>query len=184
MGLWVASLLWQGSRAGLRACTAHCLGTWVRPECTLNSLIRWGYQFYSADGSSYLPFSLFKSLYVGLLNGLCNFLHALFTLPRRTHYKLYLAMSKDMDTVRDMDTVFCLDTVTEAALKPSKHFVVLTESDLHSKFRKWPPLQIPGWTGVLALLCKTTESTCLFLSLSSAGPHWFKIYLPALLSNR
>lgn len=62
--------------------------------------------------------------------------HALFTLSRRTHYrKLYLAMSKDMDKVRDMDTVFCLDTVTEAALKPSKHFV-LTESDLHSKFEK------------------------------------------------
>ena len=43
-------------------------------------------------------------------------------------------MSKDMDAVRDMDTVFYLDTVTEATLKPSKHFVVLTESDLHSKF--------------------------------------------------
>ena len=37
--LRIVPLPWLHSRMGPRVCTAHCLGTQVRPECTLNILV-------------------------------------------------------------------------------------------------------------------------------------------------
>ena len=81
----VASLPWQGSRVGHSACTANCLGIWIRPECALNPLVRCGHWFCSADEESHSLCSLFKCHSTrGLLNGLCTFLCALVSFPGQT----------------------------------------------------------------------------------------------------
>lgn len=49
-GYKLASFPWQGNRPGPKTCTVHCLEAWIWPECALNSLVRWGHKFWSADG--------------------------------------------------------------------------------------------------------------------------------------
>ena len=51
-GFELASLPLQGSRTGHRTCRAHCLGTWIRQEYALNSLVKQGHQFCSANGKA------------------------------------------------------------------------------------------------------------------------------------
>lgn len=45
LGYELVALLWQDNGMRPRAWTAHCLGSWIRPECPLNSLVRWAHQF-------------------------------------------------------------------------------------------------------------------------------------------
>lgn len=82
------SLFWQDSRMGPRSCTACCLGTWIRPEYVLNSLVRWDHLFCSVDRGSHRLCILLSCSLLGLLNGLCYFPGVLVKFPCLTSWRL------------------------------------------------------------------------------------------------
>ena len=59
-GCDLASLPWHGIQMGPRTWMVLCLGTQIRQEFGLNSLVRWCHQFCSADGESHGLCSLFR----------------------------------------------------------------------------------------------------------------------------
>ena len=60
--------------------------------------------------------------------GFCNFVGAQVRFPDQIGRRLYLAIS------RSIDLISCLGTAGEAALKPAKLLVVLTQANPHSEF--------------------------------------------------
>lgn len=92
--LWISFPVLAGQQDRTQSFTACGLGTWIRPKCALNSLVRWSYQFDSEGGESHHLCSVQVLLCIGILNRLCCFQCALVRLPGQISWRLYSAMNE------------------------------------------------------------------------------------------
>ena len=154
---------------------ALCLGTWIRPESALNSLVRWGHRFCSADGGSHGLCSpcechcTWGHVLAPAVLGCAASRHALARSSGRTGWRLYSVMSGTRLQV------FSSGAVGEAALKPIKIFACCLNSNSSQ-----PTLQVSGLNRATVFAQQTISSAHPALGSSAADcrhclqPFWLE----------
>lgn len=132
---------------GAQACLAHCLRTWIRPECSLSSPVRWDTGFALQSGEAMAVPSVLVPLQAGLLGGLCSFPCPLNRFWAWTGWRLHSVLSKATNSLPRCSERSCS--------KASKAFWCLTWG--------WPALKLsllPANLSAGVLLGHTALSYC------------------------